>query len=104
MRLDEAEARRLRDRGGPGCCPQLAADVGDVTVHRVRADLQLFGDFTIAETVCDAIENLTLALGQQDGLAGAGNLGRRFGRRQSLPTCPDHGVDITVPGEVRLSL
>ena len=62
---EQAQARRLSDRRGTGTAPELAADVGDVAVHGVRAQDQLLGDFLIAQPACDQRQHLTLAARQQ---------------------------------------
>src|SRR5262245_27794701 len=50
----QSEARGLRDGGRPRGAAQLAADVGDVAVHGMRAQHELLGDLVVAETARDA--------------------------------------------------
>ena len=58
----ESEPRRFCDGGRPGCAAELAADVRDVAVNGVRAQLELLRDFAVPETVRNAGEDLALAI------------------------------------------
>src|SRR5215207_11548909 len=57
-RSDQAEARRVRGGGGAGGQAKLRADVGDMPVHRVRAEHELLGDLPIAEADGDELQDL----------------------------------------------
>lgn len=65
IRLNQAETRSLNHRGRARGRPEFAADVRDVPVYGVRAQLKLLGDFTIPETVRNAGQDLPLAARQQ---------------------------------------
>ena len=70
----------------------------------MRAQHELPCDLTIAETACDAGENLTLTTGQRDWLPLAGMVRRRLPRCQRFAARADDGIGVTVPGEVRAPL
>src|SRR5262245_23692758 len=56
--LDQALARGLRGRRRPGGLAELVADVGDVAVDGVRAEVEALGDLTVAEPVGDVPQDL----------------------------------------------
>jgi len=96
----ESETRGLGHGGRPRRAPQLAPDVRDVAVNRVRAQHQLPCDLAITETPRDAGEDLALSIRQRDGPRPARLARRRLRRGERLAARPDDGIDITVPGEV----
>ncbi len=84
----------------PRGATQLAPNVRDVAVNRVRAQHQLPSDLAIAETARDAGEDLALTIGQRDGSRPARLARRRLQRSERFAARADDGIDITVPGEV----
>ena len=100
----EPETRGLGHGGRPRRAPQLAPDVRDVAVNRMRAQHQLPCDFAIAETARDAGEDLALTIGQRDGPRPARLARRRLQRRERFAARADDRIDITVPGEVRAAV
>ena len=101
---EESETCGLRDGGRTRGAPQLATDVRNVAVNGMRAQHQLLCDFAIAQSPRDAGENLAFTLGQQHLFRLVRTVRRRLRGCQCFAARANHGIDITVPREVRAPL
>src|SRR4051794_3226308 len=63
---EQAEASSFGDGRRPRSAAELVTNVRHVPMDSVRADDQLLGDLTVAETGRDELEHLALASGQQN--------------------------------------
>ena len=57
---------------------QFAKDIGKVAMHRMLADIELFGNRRIAESACDQLQHLELARRQTKSVF---SRSARFGKR-----------------------